>query len=213
MTPNTLSATEMISPGINLLADVLSASTSVPAPDTTGMPPTCVPMAAQMPTINATPHQLASPSTAATMTAAVREDTDSIQDILASSGINLKEEAEAILREQEAFTSYLPAMSMPSAEDPRSKVSNLFNLDNLSFLLSTLGTTYFQNYPLSLASKNKISIPKSTENGIMEALLYVLQAKLAMVIDELVLTSRHRYESTSSHKSSMRSKVIGLDLN
>ncbi|KGG51684.1 hypothetical protein DI09_29p50 [Mitosporidium daphniae] len=196
--PNTLSATEMMAPGINLLADVLTASTSAATSEATNSPTAASSygsIVAPMPMINMTPSQLLTPSTATTISS-TREDTDSIQDILANSGVNLKEEAEAILREQEAFTSYFPASSMPSIEDPRAKISSLFNHDNLAFLLSTIG------------SKNKISIPKSTENGIMEGLLYVLQAKLAIIMDELVLISRHRYESSSSHKSSIRSKVL-----
>lgn len=143
--PNTLSATEMMAPGINSLAEALSASTAPATPINSSTPSNqALPSNSyQSPTFTTSikpsffPITTTSTQSPSTFSAPAKSDADSIQDIFASSGINLREEAEAITREQESLTCFISPI--PTGEDPRSKISSLFNIENFSFLISTIG--------------------------------------------------------------------------
>ena len=92
-------------------------------------------------------------------------DTDSLQDILQYSGVDLKAETDAIMKEQDFL---LSQVAFSSGNDPHARANLLFNLDFLKSVMSTI------------ALKFKLTNAKSLDPQIMEYLLYALQARVAV---------------------------------
>lgn len=176
-----MSAAELMSPGINTLAETLSQPThglySSPVPSASTSPSPMihggVASATSMP-VTVAPV----PSSTSTSTFG---DTDSLQDILMCSGIDLKEEAENILREQDSLFAQ-HAVSPSGGEDVMSKAPSLLNVEGLSFLIS------------AIAGKYRLTNAKTLDPLLLDTILLVLQAKFASLIDEMVIISRHRID-------------------
>ena len=92
-------------------------------------------------------------------------DTDSLQDILQYSGVDLKAESDAIMKEQDFL---LSQVAFSSGNDPHARANLLFNVDFLKSVLT------------SIASKYKLNNAMGLDPQIMEYLLYALQARIAV---------------------------------
>lgn len=118
-----------------------------------------------------------------------KNDTDALQDILQYSGIDLKEEAENILKDQDLL---LGQVSVNVGEDSRAKLDILFNPEKLKLITT------------NIAEKYSISNAKSLNTSIFDTLLLALEFRLAHLLDDLVLISRHRSDAI---KSRFRMKI------
>lgn len=113
-------------------------------------------------------------------------DTDVLQDILQGSGVDLKEEADNILKEQEYLLTQVPVLQS-TTEDPRSSLEFLFNVDKLMHITRLI------------AEKHGLHNAKSIDISVYEALLSGLKSRIGTMLDDIVLTSRNRVDILRSH--------------
>ena len=106
-------------------------------------------------------------------------DTDLLQDILQYSGVDLKAESDAIMRDQDFL---LSQVAHSSGADPYARANLLFNVDLLRTVIA------------NVAVRHQLGNVKQLDSSIMELLLYGLQARMSAILDELVHISRVRVD-------------------
>jgi hypothetical protein len=116
-------------------------------------------------------------------------DTDVMQDIFQGSGIDLKEEAENIIKEQENLLSSLQLPSSEMVEDPRSNIDFLFNSEKLSQVVRIIAEKH------GLVNSKTLTLPNSP---VFDVLFAALKIRLANLIDDVVIASRHRVDTLRS---------------
>jgi hypothetical protein len=92
-------------------------------------------------------------------------ETDQLQDILHFSGVDLKAEADAMMREQDFI---LSQVAHTSGADPHARANLLFNVGALKAAVALI------------AEKYQLTNARSWDHKIIEHLLYALQCRLSV---------------------------------